>query len=247
MLGRKKRYFTYQDRKEAQQRGRFIFILLVVFFGLYQGITLILLSPLKIQNPSMEPTYSTGSSLMYSPVVYGVTLPMTDIRFQPFTQPHRGDVVVVANPQYHSRGRVFSVFSRLVQFITFNQIDPRRWGRQSWEEPLLVKRIIAVPGDTLKMDQYLVSVKPAGESFYLTEYEQSRANYAINQTSRASLWTEDVPFTGHLTEITLEEDEYYFLGDNRPASMDSRYWGPLHRKAIKGKVLFPYWPLFRSP
>ena len=45
--------------------------------------------------------------------------------------------------------------------------------------------------------------------------------------------------------LTLGEDEYFCLGDNRPVSYDSRYEavGPVHRSEIIGKVWIRIWPL----
>ena len=41
---------------------------------------------------------------------------------------------------------------------------------------------------------------------------------------------------------TLEEDEYYVMGDNRNASSDSRYWGPVKRNLIIGRAFIRLWP-----
>lgn len=45
--------------------------------------------------------------------------------------------------------------------------------------------------------------------------------------------------------VVVPKGEYLMLGDNRPNSEDSRFWGPLQSKYIIGKALFIYWPLNR--
>jgi len=42
-------------------------------------------------------------------------------------------------------------------------------------------------------------------------------------------------------EVTLPEDSYYVLGDNRDNSNDSRIWGPLPRHFIYGKFASKYY------
>ncbi len=86
-----------------------------------------------------------------------------------------------------------------------------------------VKRIIGLPGDTVSISYGEVTVNgQVIEEDYLTHL----AGY-------------------HYPEITLAEDEYFVLGDNRPISHDSHSYdvGPVKR--IEGKVRFVIWPLNR--
>lgn len=46
----------------------------------------------------------------------------------------------------------------------------------------------------------------------------------------------------NLREITVPADQYFMMGDNRGASDDSRYWGPVHRDWIIGGAFMSYWP-----
>ena len=84
-----------------------------------------------------------------------------------------------------------------------------------------VKRVIGLPGDTVLIKNGNIYIN--GETFH-------------NVTETESI--EDAGLAG--TEITLSEDEYFLLGDNRNNSEDSRYEtiGNIHREAIVGKVWF---------
>jgi signal peptidase I len=42
--------------------------------------------------------------------------------------------------------------------------------------------------------------------------------------------------------ITVPKGDYYMMGDNRPDSLDSRFWGPVPKKWLIGKVFLTYWP-----
>ena len=44
------------------------------------------------------------------------------------------------------------------------------------------------------------------------------------------------------TSIKVPAGDYYMMGDNRPDSEDSRYWGPVPRKWIIGRAFLTYWP-----
>ena len=92
----------------------------------------------------------------------------------------------------------------------------------------LVKRIVGLPGETIQYvnGQLQVDGKTIEEPFLNTDY---RAN-------KEGIFMEDV------SPITLGEDEYYCLGDNRPASRDSRYYGPFHASQIIAKGAFIFFP-----
>lgn len=88
------------------------------------------------------------------------------------------------------------------------------------ENEIIIKRIIGMPGDTVKIKDNTVYVND----------EILEEDYAYGETS-------------DYEEITLGEDEYFILGDNRPISKDSRYFGPVKKDEIIGKVIFRLWPI----
>jgi len=91
-----------------------------------------------------------------------------------------------------------------------------------------IKRIIGLPGETLSFEGTKITVTPAnGENpIVLSEpYLQNEKNDYI--------------------DVTLSDHEYYVLGDNRPASSDSRRWGPLPEGDIIGRPLVRLFPLNR--
>lgn len=94
----------------------------------------------------------------------------------------------------------------------------------------LVKRVIGLPHETIRYtdSKLYVNDEQIEESFLDEEYVASQS--------------QGVHFTDDL-EIHLKEDEYYLLGDNRPYSRDSRYYGAFSSDEIVSKgllVLFPF-------
>lgn len=91
-----------------------------------------------------------------------------------------------------------------------------------------IKRIIGLPGDTVSLNNGTVTIANAQnpDGFvetgpYLAEGNQTYERYTV----------------------ALAEDEYFVMGDNRPASSDSRSWGPLPRENIVGRALLRLLPL----
>ncbi len=94
-----------------------------------------------------------------------------------------------------------------------------------------IKRIIAIPGDVVDIKSGVVYVngQPVDEP-----YVKNRDIYTLKS---GDLFPE-VPFT-------VPEGRYFALGDNRPSSRDSRYWGFVHEEDIHGPAFFRYWPISR--
>ena len=138
-----------------------------------------------------------------------------------------GDRILVNKLSYHlhgvDRGDII-VFSR----------PPLE--AQSCSGPLvndLVKRVIGLPGETISLHDGAVEVDgrklpqpwlPAGTS---TLPGPGSAPYSLQQPYK------------------VPSGMYFLMGDNRKYSCDSRYWGPIPRSLIVGKVDVRIWPLSR--
>lgn len=97
----------------------------------------------------------------------------------------------------------------------------------------VVKRVIGLPGETISCQDEVIYINgnPLDESAYLdTEYYDEW--YNTNHY-----------FTKNFREITLGEDEYFLMGDNRPLSQDSRDFGPVNSSQILAKDFLILWPL----
>ncbi len=99
---------------------------------------------------------------------------------------------------------------------------------------LFVKRVIGLPGETVKIEEgkvYIINAE--GEKFYLDEtsylYETPKPDMQVNNK-----------------EWKLGEDEYFLMGDNRNGSHDCRYFGPVTAKRMQAKVIFKYYKGFEG-
>ncbi len=98
------------------------------------------------------------------------------------------------------------------------------------KDEYIVKRIIGMPNETVEYrDGHLyINGEYVEEEFLDEEY--------VNSYSEGTFMEDFGP-------IILGEDEYFCLGDNRPHSSDSRYYGAFTKNQIVSKGIFVIWPL----
>lgn len=92
-----------------------------------------------------------------------------------------------------------------------------------------IKRIIGLPGETIKINsgKVFVNDKPLDESSYLD----------------TSIYTGPESYLSENQIMPIPLGKYFVMGDNRPHSSDSRDFGPVSPDEFVGKVFFRYWPL----
>lgn len=93
-----------------------------------------------------------------------------------------------------------------------------------------IKRLIGLPNETVAIESGKIRIANAAapEGFQLQEPYLAREIHTVGKV-----------------RLTLRDDEYFVLGDNRAASSDSRTWGALQRRYIIGKAWVRTWPLQR--
>jgi signal peptidase I len=175
--------------------------------GLALLIQAFVVKPYQIPSGSMIPTLEVGQRVLVDRVSYHLS------------DPDIGDIVVFhppagaenetcgANPSTYDRGR---------------QPCPKETPERSDEN--FIKRIVAGPGDTLRIENGhpVVNGEKAREDFIKPCAGGNGCNLP--------------------EEITIPPDHYFMMGDNRGTSDDSRFWGPVPRDWIIGQAFFTYWP-----
>jgi signal peptidase I len=133
-----------------------------------------------------------------------------------FGDPSIGDIVVFHPPQGAVSGPQCGVR------VPPSEACPQPVDQEA--DTNFIKRIVAGPGDRLsiKDGHPVVNGVMAQEDF-------------INPCHNGG--TCDLPKT-----ITIPQNEYFMMGDNRGSSDDSRFWGPVPRDWIIGEAFFTYWP-----
>lgn len=99
-----------------------------------------------------------------------------------------------------------------------------------YEGKYLIKRVIGLPGDRVVVENGVTTIynKANPKGFSINEPFVSYKDITKN------------------VDVTLDDHHYFVMGDNRAQSYDSRYWGPLDSKDIKGQVLFRIYPFTKA-
>ncbi|MBO4650548.1 MAG: signal peptidase I [Clostridiales bacterium] len=129
-----------------------------------------------------------------------------------------------------------AVFVEMISVYTGNfsrgdiiTIDAKGMDGYAHEENL-IKRIVGLPGETIKIADGLVYIN--GELLDESDYLPAGTMTYVGAEGQARGYD----------EVTLGPDEYYCMGDNRGGSNDSRRMGPFKKSQIDAKVLMRIYP-----
>ncbi|MCX6112211.1 MAG: signal peptidase I [Proteobacteria bacterium] len=186
------------------------------------------IEPYKIPSGSMIPTLQIGDHIFVNKLTYGLRIPFIG-EVTRWNEPKRGEVIVFVPPL--DNGKVY------------------------------VKRLIGVPGDKIRVeddklyinDELIVKTE---EQFYpvMKDVDDNPNNSNPYIPDNFNLYTEDLigikhyvaqlkdresPYNNHFSmEVVVPENAYFFMGDNRDNSEDSRVWGFASRDAVRGRAMF---------
>ncbi|MEM7387547.1 MAG: signal peptidase I [Verrucomicrobiota bacterium] len=192
--------------------------------GFFFFVTFILI-PLKssladwnwVPTGSMNPTIVEGDLVYVNKLAYDLRFPLTLHRLAEWSEPERGDVVVLFSPEK--------------------------------ERTRLVKRVIALPGDTVEMRRNVLYLN--GEPLEYTELDEDEVADLQPDLRRRSVFAEeDLAGRRHAVmslprmhtplrnfpRTLVPEGSVFVMGDNRDLSKDSRSFGFADRKSIVGRA-----------
>jgi signal peptidase I len=200
-------------------------VILIVFL-----LRSFLFEPFKIPSGSMLPTLESGDLILVQKFAYGVRLPVVDKKVLATGEPARGDVVVFRYPP-----------------------DPRID---------YIKRVVGLPGDEVAwLNKKLTINGKAIETTALPDYfdeegraytQQMRENL-VGVDHRLLLRSDRPPFVPGAEQFPNRDacrysaegvvckvpaGHYFVMGDNRDNSVDSRYWGFVPDRNLKGRAFF---------
>lgn len=197
--------------------------LIVVFSALFIAaiIRTFFVQIFVIPSNSMEPTLNAGDRVMVNKITYGIVNPLWGI-----SETKRW-FFSIDNPFYDANLQVSKV-----RYIVRLKRDPRRMdiivfkypAKPGEEQKDMVKRIIGLPGETVKIRNGLVYIndKPLREKHTL------------------------YPDKSDFGPVRIPYGSYFVLGDNRTFSNDSRSWGVLSGNRIIGIVSTRVWSTDKS-
>ncbi len=171
-----------------------------------------------IPSGSMEKTLLTGDALLVNRFIYGIKIPI------PFT----GSQIPVIPGQDPQRG----------EFVVF--VSP-------FENKSVVKRCVATEGDTVEViDKVLfVNGEQVREKYVMHVDRRYYDGVKYDKKMYQEKWEQGelgdllgLRVRDNFGPVIVPRDCIFAMGDNRDLSSDSRFWGPLHKKYLKGKPLF---------
>lgn len=182
----------------------------------------------KIPSGSMIPTLLVGDHIFVNKFAYGVKIPFSDlINDEPYfiskpSMPERGDIIVFKYPKDTSY--------------------------------YYIKRVIGIPGDRIRVRDKVLYINDKalertpsnhpeiidaleGRQYDKTSIELFEEPNATTGRKHFILLDKNNYITENYGEITVPQDNIFVMGDNRDFSNDSRFWGFVPFKYVRGKAM----------
>jgi len=194
------------------------FVLFIVFLFVFRGA---IADWHPVPTGSMKPSILEGDVIWENKMAYDLQVPFTDISLLRTGEPKRGDIIVFTSEVANKR---------------------------------LIKRLIGLPGDTIQIHKNnlfingtVVKYEKSDETIPLRESDQELGIYAFESftdlephaviiKNNASKYPPvfEGSLCQQLSTYTIPKDHYFFLGDNRDSSSDSRCIGYVPRSELRG-------------
>lgn len=215
------------------------FIIALIFVMLFRAF---LFEPFKIPSGSMKPTLENGDYIMVSKYTYGYGNHFFHSMFLPI--------------DLKMKSRILGSLPQRGDVIVFKSSD-------STDKQSYIKRLIGLPGDTVKLDKSIIYINNEavkridtkemykGCDTLLPDFECKKYKEEILQNgNKTSYYVLDAGYNSNLLfpdttrDFKIPEGHYFFLGDNRNNSKDSRFpngIGLVPYENIIGKARFVFW------
>lgn len=166
----------------------------------------------RIPTGSMKNTLLPGDFVLAPKFIYGIYVPYLNKKIINFRKPKRGEIVIFTNPL---------------------------------EGPDLVKRCIGIEGDTIEIINKVVYVngKPLKEPYVIHTDPETLPKIEIPNYQERWERGEFKNFKfarDNFGPIVVPKNTIFVLGDNRDNSYDSRFFGPVNIKLVKGRPFIIY-------
>lgn len=215
---------SYSLRQERRRFIRKAVLTAAAFFVTMNALLSFVICPAEQKSVSMEPNVPKGTFVFATPLGGKIK---------------RGEILIIS-----TGGQELSKTQKAADFLagalTFQKIHP--WKKRQ----ALMRRAVALPGDTIYMKDFVLYVQPKDERHFFTEFELNQIPYSVDIQVPPVGWSPEIGARGSFDKLTLGPDEYYVLGDNRLSCMDSRIFGKVQGQWIERRVLMSFFPLRRA-
>lgn len=157
---------------------------------------------------SMKPTILEGDRIWVNKLAYDLNIPFTNTSVKKFSDPKRDDIIIFDSEKADKR---------------------------------LVKRVIGVPGDTISMVNNIIYLNGKALEYKIINQHQDHIIVEEKLTIPSHKLRLERPIQNRVTQIfplTVPDNSYLVLGDNRNNSADSRFIGFVPRKEILGRARY---------